>query len=188
MTDREIIELYLKRDENGIRETERLYGRRLTRIAETLLSKEDAEECVSDTYLAAWNHIPPDEPASLMPYLAKILRNLSRNRLRDLNARKRSAEFVEFSDELADLIPDPKADTEVEAIHAVRDALNHFLETQSREKQDLFTLHFWYGLSVQEAADHMGISFSKADKALTRLKKKLRAALLEEFPDMKGKG
>ena len=62
MTDRQIIELFLKRDENGIAETERLYGARLTRIAEAFLSREDAEECVSDTYLAAWNHIPPDEP------------------------------------------------------------------------------------------------------------------------------
>ena len=180
MTDREIIEFYLARKEEGIAETERLYGERLTRIAEGLLSKEDAEECVDDVYLAAWNHIPPDEPAHLMPYLVKILRNLARNRLRDQHTLKRHAEFVEFSDELADMIPDPKADTEAEAIHAVNDTLNRFLEKQDPAKQNMFVLHYWYGLSVGDIAKRLGFSFSKVDKALTRMKKKLRAAFREE--------
>jgi len=180
MTDRQIIELYLKRNEEGIAETRREYGMRLMRIAEGLLSKEDAEECVNDVYLAAWNHIPPDEPAHLMPYLVKILRNLARNRLRDQNALKRHVELVELSDELIDVIPDPKADTEAEAIHAVRDTLNHFLSAQDPVKQKMFVLYYWYGLGVGEIAERLGFSFAKVDKALTRMKKKLRAAFREE--------
>ena len=107
MTDRSIIQLLNQRDERGLEETQRLYGQRLTRIAETLLSKEDAEECVNDVYTALWNRVPQDESDSLMPYLAAILRNLARMRWRAEKAAKRSAEIISLSDETAEILPDP---------------------------------------------------------------------------------
>ena len=175
MTDREIIQLFLSRDENGIAETERLYGPRLLRIAEGLLPPEDAEECLNDLYQVLWDHIPPDEPAHLMPYMVTILKNLARNRLRDMNTKKRSAELVELSDELAAVLPDPKADTEAEAIFHVSDVLNRFLEKQTSDRQEMFVLRHWYGWSIEEIAQRQNCSFAKAEKTLTRMKKKLLA-------------
>ena len=92
MTDRSIIELLEKRDEEGLREAERQYGQRLRRIAERLLSKEDAEECVNDVFLALWNHVPPEKPENLMAYMTVILKNNARNRWSAEKAVKRNAE------------------------------------------------------------------------------------------------
>ena len=93
MTDRSIIELLKERDERGLTEIEQAYGGRLRRIAESLLSKEDAEECVNDLYLALWKHIPPDEPVNLPSYMGAILRNLARDRWKAENRAKRRAEI-----------------------------------------------------------------------------------------------
>jgi RNA polymerase sigma-70 factor (ECF subfamily) len=177
MTDRQIIELFLQRDECGIAELERQYGARLTRIAEGFLSREDSEECVNDTWLAAWNHIPPDEPRDLFAYLAVILRNMALNRLMAEQAEKRSAEVVELSEELAACIPDPKADTEGEALFSLSDVLNHFLQTESPEKRKMFVLRFWYGKSFREIAERFGCSEAKVQKALNRMKHRLKKAL-----------
>ena len=179
MTDRQIIELFLKRDENGIVESERLYGARLTRIAEAFLSREDAEECVSDTYLAAWNHIPPDEPVHFLPYLAAILRNLARNRLKAEKTAKRSAELVELSDELAAVIPDPRANTEEEALLEISDPLNHFLGSLTPENRKMFILRFWYGMSIREVAKRTCNTEAKVQKLLSRLKQRLKKAFRE---------
>lgn len=182
MTDRSIVELFLNRDESGIEETERLYGPRLMRIAEGLLSREDAEECVNDVYMAAWNHIPPDEPTHLMPYLTKILKNLAINRWKAMKTAKRDAEVTLLSEELADCIPDPKGRTEDEVVLsvAVKETLNRFLEKQSRTKRELFTLRYWYGNSIDEIAEKYGFSYAKTEKILFRLKTSLRKTFLEE--------
>ena len=180
MTDREIIQLFLDRSENGIAEIERQYGPRLLRIAEGLLSKEDAEECLNDLYKVLWDRIPPDEPVHLMPYMVTILKNLARNRLRNQSVQKRSAELVELSDELAAVLPDPKADTEAEAIFHVSDVLNRFLEKQTPDRQEMFVLRHWYGWSIEEIARRQNCSAAKVEKALTRMKKRLLAAFREE--------
>ena len=180
MTDREIIQLFKQRDEEGIAETERIYGARLLRIAEGLLPREDAEECLNDLYQALWDHIPPDEPAHFLSYAVTILKNLARNRLRDMNVKKRFREIVTLSDELADILPDPKTDTEAEAIFHVSDVLNRFLEHEKPEKRRMFVLHYWYGQSVDEIAGKMGFSLAKVEKTLTRMKKKLKEAFRED--------
>ena len=174
MTDRQIIELFLQRDERGIAELERQYGGRLTRIAEGFLSREDSEECVNDTWLQAWNHIPPDEPRDLFAYLAVILRNLALNRLKAERAEKRSVEVVELSEELAACIPDPKADTEDEALFSLSDVLNRFLNAESPEKRKMFILRFWYGKSFREISERLNCSEAKVQKALNRMKHRLK--------------
>jgi len=88
MEDKQILELILKRDEAGIKEIEQRYGARLRLIAEGLLSKEDAEECLNDAYLILWNHAPEVKPQHLFAYLVMILKNLVRQRWRDAKARK----------------------------------------------------------------------------------------------------
>ena len=180
MTDKDIIQLFLARNERGIEETEKVYGGWLLRIAEELLSKEDAEECVSDTYLSMWNHIPPDRPCHFFAYAVRILRNHVKNRLKAMNAGKRSAEVIELSEELAACLPDPKACTEEEAILNVSDDLNRFLQKQTREKQDLFILRYWYGKSIEEIAERYKLSESKVRTILYRMKNDLRRLVREE--------
>ena len=92
MEDQGIIRLYFNRDQEAIRQTDRKYGRQCRRTARNILAiPEDAEECVNDTYLAAWNTIPPERPRTLGAYLGRIIRNLSISRYRANHAQKRYA-------------------------------------------------------------------------------------------------
>lgn len=179
MTDKDIIQLYFDRDERGIEETEKEYGGWLLRIAEELLSKEDAEECLSDTYLSMWNHIPPDRPCHFFAYAVRILRNNVKDRLKAMNAGRRKVEIVEMSEEIAACLPDPKASTEEEAILNVSDVLNSFLRKQTREKQDLFILRYWYGKSIEEIAKRYKLSESKVRTVLYRMKNDLKRFVKE---------
>lgn len=180
MTDRSIIQLLNQRDERGLEETQLLYGQRLTRIAETLLSKEDAEECVNDVYTALWNHVPQDESAPLMPYLAAILKNLARKRWRAGKAAKRSAEIISLTDETAEILPDPKADTEGEAVLRAADVVNHFLAAQDPVKREMFILRYWYGWSIPEIAEQFQCSRAKAEKTLGRMKNDLKKEIRKQ--------
>ena len=180
MTDRSIIQLLNQRDERGLEETQLLYGQRLTRIAETLLSKEDAEECVNDVYTALWNHVPQDESAPLMPYLVAILKNLARKRWRAGKAAKRSAEIISLTDETAEILPDPKADTEGEAVLRAADVVNHFLAAQDPVKREMFILRYWYGWSIPEIAAQFQCSRAKAEKTLGRMKNDLKKEIRKQ--------
>ena len=107
MEDMQIITLFLARNEDAIRHTDDTYGRRLYHLADGILrSGQDAEESVSDTYLKAWNTIPPRRPQHLFAYLAKICRNFSLDRLDWKNAAKRKAEVVSLTQEMELCIPD----------------------------------------------------------------------------------
>ena len=179
MTDRQIIELFLQRNEDGIAEISRRYGARLTRIARELLSKEDAEECVNDLYLVMWKHIPPDEPAHLFSYMITILKNISREKWSANHAAKRSTELVTLSDELAECIPDLRANTEAEAVFLASDTLNRFLGKQTWVNREMFILRYWYGKSITEIARMYGFTKARTEKTLTRMRARLRKALME---------
>lgn len=179
MTDRQIINLLIQRNEDGIVEAQRLYGPRLARIAASFLPREDAEECLNDMYLAVWKHIPPDDPNDLLSYMATILRNLSKNRLRAAAADKRRGSTVSLTDELYDCIPDPNANTEEEALLLVADSLNHFLEKQPVYKRQMFVLRYWYGKSIPEISEHFGFSNANTEKMLNRMRIKLKIAMRE---------
>ena len=109
MDDRKIVELFWRRDENAIAETRRRYGGFCHAIALRILSdRQDAEECVSDTWLAAWNAIPPQRPARLQPWLGRVVRNLAINRWEKNRAQKRYAGVELLLDELSEAIPSPQ--------------------------------------------------------------------------------
>ena len=173
MEDKQILELILKRDEAGIKEIEQRYGARLRLIAEGLLSKEDAEECLNDAYLILWNHAPEVKPQHLFAYLVMILKNLARQRWRDAKARKRDAVTVELSEQLAETLADFGTDTEGEAILNASDCINRFLKKQEKKNRVMFVLRYWYGKEIREIADYVGISSAAAAKALNRMKRKL---------------
>ena len=180
MKDSEIIELYFARSEDAITETDKKHGSFCRSVTFGILgSREDSEECVNDTYLALWNHIPPDEPENLPAYMIQILKNRARDRLRAQNALKRSAENVELSDVLSSSIPNPSLNTEEDAILAASDVLNRFLRGLPKEKRILFVLRFWYEKSIEEIAETLGFSVAKTTKTLYRLKDAFKKALRE---------
>lgn len=180
MEDQQIIRLYWQRDEQAIKETERKYGDKLNSLAYRMVNtNEDAQECVSDTYLSAWNAIPPQWPEYFFAYLAKICRNLCFGRLDWLNAAKRKAEVVSLTREMEQCIPDRRYtyDPDRQELGAV---LNRFLGTISRENRIIFLRRYWYADSIQEISDRYGISQSKVKTSLHRTRKKLSDFLQKE--------
>lgn len=180
MTDREIIRLFQKRDERGIEETQKAYGSQLMRFAERFLSWEDAEECVNDTYLAVWNHIPPAEPDHFPAYLYKVARNYVWRTVRMQSAEKRKAEVVELTNELAEILPSHAIGTEEQAIENVSGLLQRFMASQKPEQRHLFFSRYWLGETVEEISERTGFTESKVQKILSRMKKRLKQFMEKE--------
>ncbi len=177
MEDREIIELYFRRSEAAIRETDLKYGGQVRAAANGILrNTADAEECASDTWLRAWNAIPPQRPRVLGAWLLRIVRNLSLDRLRRAKALKRGVVTLAL-DELGEVAAVVSDDAEGREIMAV---VNRFLAGQSRENRALFLRRYWYLDSVVEAARFVGRSEGAAKMALARMRRGLRKALEKE--------
>lgn len=180
MEDEEILKQFWDRDEGAIPAAGERYGTRLLRLAERLLgSREDAEECVSDTYLNAWNAIPPERPDHLFAYLAKVCRNLALDRLDWRNAQKRQADVVALTEELEACIPDPRRGQELDS-RTIGALLTAFLEGLPEEARLVFLRRYWYGDTVREVARRYGYSESKVKMLLFRTRKKLRVWLEKE--------
>lgn len=180
MEDREILALFQQRDQGAIPALEERYGARLRALAARLLgSPQDAEECVSDTYLAAWNAIPPEEPAYLFAYLAAICRNKALTHLERERAARRRGEVVALTEELESCIPDRRREQEADS-RELGEALSRFLAGLGEEPRRFFLRRYWYAESVREVAKICGVSESKVKMSLHRTRKKLRAFLQEE--------
>jgi RNA polymerase sigma-70 factor (ECF subfamily) len=174
-TDKRIIDLYFARDEKAISETDRRYGGFCLRVSLGILEDRcDAEECVNDTYIKAWNSIPPTRPRSLRAFLAKIVRNLSLQRLEYNSAAKRNRDFDLSLEELGDCIP--LRDEEADALPAL---LNEFLEGLPESEWKLFCGRYWYGQSVKNLARAYGLTPKAVTMRLSRTRDKLRAYLNE---------
>lgn len=180
MEDREILALFQRRDQEAIPALDAQYGGRLRALAMRLLgSSEDAEECISDTYLAAWNAIPPEEPVYLFAYLAAICRNRALSMLNRENAQKRRGELVALTAELELCIPDERREMEQDA-REIGEALGRFLAGLGGENRRFFLRRYWYAESVKEVAQNCGVSESKVKMSLHRTRKKLREFLQKE--------
>lgn len=180
MDDEKIIELYERRDETAIEQTRTSYGSRLRALAYGLLrAHEDAEECESDTYLAAWRSIPPQHPLHFFAYLAKICRNAALTRLEATKAAKRSAELVELTDELQQCVPDSLAEREFEASE-IGEILSAFLRTLDDDSRRIFVQRYFCALSVAETASRLGFGESKVKSSLMRSRERLRGYLEKE--------
>ena len=181
-TDADIVGLYLARDESAVEVTERIYGGYCLSVAMNILNNlSDAEECVNDTYLRAWNSIPPHEPRSyLYAYLARITRHISLNCSRDRSRLKRSAFISELSAEMEQCIP---AADDV-ACHIddmeLRDAINGFLSKLDEEKRNIFIRRYWYLDSVAAISKRFALSESKVKTTLFRCRTRLREHLEKE--------
>jgi len=182
LEDERILDLYWARSESAIRETAKKHGKHCMGIAVNLLhNREDAAECVSDTYLRAWEAIPPQRPSELGAFLGKITRNLAISRYRERRAQKRGGDTVPLLlDELAQCVPahsDTEADFDAAAVTA---ALEAFLLTQSVQNRELFLRRYWYADSVSAIAEQFSMKENTVKSLLFRTRNKLRLHLEKE--------
>ena len=182
MTDEEIVALYWERQERAIPATIDKYGIKLSRIAIQIVKDElDAQECVNDTYLKAWNSIPPERPNYLLAFLGKIVRNLALDRYKERHAKKRvPTELVTLLSELESVLPATndvwQAVEEKElAVH-----ISNFLREQPEEKRKIFIRRYWYCEDIKTLAKYFSCSESKIKASLFRSREQLRLYLEKE--------
>ena len=182
MEDHEIVALYFARSERAITETARKFGAYCRKIAWNILaSRRDAEECENDTWLAAWNTMPPQRPARLAPYLGRITRNLALDRLDQAAAQKRGGgQAALLLDELAECLPAPdRVEQEVEAAELARQ-ISAFLRAQPEPARSMFLRRYWYGDAIGEIAVRYGMPTGRVRVTLHRTRARLRQALERE--------
>ncbi len=180
MEDARIVELFWARDEDAIKETDAVYGRRLNALARNILqSREDAEESVNDTYMETWKAIPPQRPRYFFAFLASICRHLSLTRLDWNMAAKRKAEVVSLTEEMEQCIPDASQERTMRGKELGR-ILDVFLESLPRESRIIFLRRYWYVDTIAEIARQYGMTDSKVKMQLSRTKEKLRIYLEKE--------
>ena len=182
MDDRQIIALFNERSEAALSETAKKYGRYCRTVAYNILyNEEDSEECVNDTWLRAWEAIPPQCPVRLSAFLGKITRNLALNRYKHKNREKRGGgQTLLVLEELAECVPGAESTEEAAGAALLVDVLNRFLEKLSAEKRKIFMRRYWYMSSVKEIAEEFGLSESKVKMTLLRLRNKLKQTLEKE--------
>lgn len=182
MEDTQIISLYFSRAESAVEETARKYGAYLTQVAYNILrSREDTEEVVGDTYFAAWNAIPPENPRVLKHFLSRITRNLAYNRLDYLTAKCRDTHMITLFSELEACLPDRKADIE-ESLEAkqIGAAVNRFLSRQDRSDCAIFLCRYYYSMTIGAIAEKYGLSQRHVKYRLSCMRRQLRKELDKE--------
>ena len=182
MDDEKIIAMYWQRDENAINETQKKYHGLLFSLAENLLANnEDSEECVSDTYLSAWNSIPEARPDFFRAFLSKITRNLSLKKLRSRSAEKRGKGEGEASlSELAEVIPAEKSlEDKLEAKELAK-FIDIFLREINETDRNLFLRRYFYFEPIKDIALNFGFTDGKVKTRLRRTRMKLYGYLEKE--------
>ena len=182
MDDEAILTLYRQRNSSAVAETETKYGRLCLSVANNILSsREDSEECVNDTWLHAWNAIPPEWPLHFGAWLSRVTRNLAVSRLREARAQKRGGgELPLVMDELAECIPggsDPQRAVERKELS---EAINRFLAALDPMTRDLFVARYYYSAPINELSKRSGWSAGKVKTVLRRTRLKLRNNLSRE--------
>ena len=184
--DNTIIDLFFERDETAIKVTQEKYGKRLLALSESILyARDEAAECENDTYLRAWQTIPPKEPRTwLFNYLASIIRNLSIDRYRKRKKEESKAEFVTLTDEMAECLPGSESPESVMISEydrmVLREALNEFVGKLAKEHRVLFIKRYFYFEEPEMIAEEMKRSRSWVKTNLFRIRQKLKKSLLEK--------
>ena len=178
--DSKIVELYWARAEAAIAESERKYGKYCYTIAHGILRcREDSEECVNDTYLQAWNTIPPERPTLLGAYLCRITRNLAINRYRaDRRDKRGGGQTALALEELSECVSDGTAPLSDEV--TLRQAINAFLRALPDPARTVFVQRYWYVRPVADIAEELGMNESRVKMILHRTRNRLREHLSKE--------
>lgn len=182
MEDKKIVELYWQRKENAISETEKKYGRYLYRIAYNVLANtEDSQESVNDTYLKAWDTMPPNNPDKLSAYLGRITRFVSIDRLRKKTSLKRqTSQYAVALSELENL--DLGNDIANEAIDGMilTEVINAFLKNLSQPDRSIFVGRYYFLDSIKDISGYTHISVSNVKVRLYRMRLELKESLEKE--------
>ena len=179
LSDKEIVSLFNERNEMALSAVSGKYGNYCGVVVRSILKDpQDAEECLNDTWLRAWESIPPENPRNLGGFLAKIAKSISLNRYSLLHAQKRGGgELPLVLDELSECVADKNNVEKVYEQKLLTSAVNDFLRTLAPEKRDIFVLRYWYCLSVAEIARKTGQGRSSVSVALSRTRRSLAAYL-----------
>ena len=182
MEDRKILELYLTRSEQAIRETEAKYGGYCYSVAMNILeNRQDAQECVSDTWFSAWNSIPPQSPRVLATFLGSITRNLAIDRWRERRAGKRGGGEMQLAlDELSGCVPGGESPEGEVLRRELLKSVAAFLGTLPETERSVFLCRYWYLDSIEAIVHATGFTQSKVASMLHRTRGKLRKRLSEE--------
>lgn len=181
MDDAKIVQLYWDRNEQAIPVTADKYGNYCTSIAKNILGNHaDAEECVNDTYMSAWNSMPPHRPSILSTFLGKITRNLSIKRYKHNTADKRGGgQAAVVLDEIAELVSDTDSvEQEIDRKELVK-AIDSFLDRLPTDKKNIFVCRYWYFDSISDIANRLGMTENNVSVTLNRLRLKLYNYLVE---------
>lgn len=180
MEDRKIIELFFERSEKALDETEKKYGRYCHTVAYSVLgSKEDSEEVVNDTYLRAWNAIPPARPLRLGAFLAKIARNLALDRYAAKRKERENLATEAVLDELADCLPDTEGLSVTDEL-VLRGAIDSFLESLPEQTRTVFMRRYWYMMPIARVAYESGMTESNVKTTLHRTRLQFKEHLEKE--------
>lgn len=181
MQDDDIVKLFLARSETAVAELSNKFGHFCYTIAFNILSNyQDSEECVNDTYLTAWNIIPPNQPRKLSSFLGRITRNIALDKFDYNTAKKRNGEFDLILSELEECISSP-ADVEKQYNEGeTATYISTFLRKLDFEHRNVFMRRYWYADSISDISKRFEISESKVKSMLFRIRNKLRFFLEKE--------
>ena len=182
LSDEEIIELYWKRNEQAIKETDVKYGKYLFTIAYNIIHNDlDCEECLNDTYLGTWNKIPPERPTVFNVFLSRITRNIAVDRYkRDSAAKRIPSEFLTTLEEAEEYVPDSALTMEEEvALGEVAKVIKDFLSSLGEREEFIFVCRYYYSDKIVHIARMLQISEKTVSRELLRMKEGLRQMLLE---------
>lgn len=179
--DEEIIDLYWQRDERAIDETDFKYRKYLFTVAYNILySKEDCDECLNDTYLGAWDKIPPERPSHLKAFLTTIVRRVSINRYNEKTRQKRvPSALTDALDELEAFIGDDTLRDEVDS-EQLGAIINAFLYTLSKRQRYIFMSRYYLSEPIEKITSDLGVSKSTVNKEIAHIKEGLKNALEKE--------
>lgn len=181
MKDEEIIALYWSRNENALTETSSKYGSYCKKTAKNILgSADDADECINDTLLRAWNSMPPNRPSNLKLYLAKLTRNVAFDRFRAFSAQKRGgSETALILEELNECISPYDIENEISA-KEIGESIDRFLQSVSERDRNTFLRRYFYSESVKEIAERYSLPVGSVSAILSRMRTKLKNHLIKE--------
>lgn len=178
--DEKIIDLFFNRSEKAIQELDIKYGKVCHKLSYNILNnKQDAEECVNDAYLGAWNAIPPTRPNPLLSYIVKIVRNISLKIYWRKEAAKRSSHYTIALEEIEACIADQKNIEEEIEVRELACIIESFLDTLTIENRVIFMRRYWFSDSYKDIAEFVGLSEKNISVRLTRIREKMKQYLIE---------
>lgn len=181
MEDQLIIKLFFERSEDAITELSKKYGKLCRFLANNILKNEqDAEECVNDAYLAAWNTIPPESPSSLSTYICRITRNLSLKRYHSNTAQKRNGYYDVLLEEIEDCLESGEAVEDEILVREMSAQVNLFLGKLKEKDRIIFIRRYWFCDDIPQIAENLGVNTNYVRVHLYRTREKLKKYLKME--------